>query len=77
MEPAPAGDSILQATLSPVIPGLNHDLRFFAAGSRYHPAVAGGPLSDLALSTILFKLRVGPTRYREVVPTSSGRLSNF
>ena len=27
MEPATAGDSILQATLSPVITGLNHDLR--------------------------------------------------
>jgi len=28
MEPATAGDSILQATLSPVITGLDHDLRF-------------------------------------------------
>jgi len=27
MEPATAGDSIFQATLSPVITGLNHDLR--------------------------------------------------
>ena len=27
MEPATAGDSILQARLSPVITGLNHDLR--------------------------------------------------
>ena len=27
MEPATAGESILQATLSPVITGLNHELR--------------------------------------------------
>jgi len=41
--------------------------------SQYLLAVAGGPFNDLAF----FGQRVGPTRYREVVPTFSTRLASF
>ena len=46
--------------------------RFRPGGSRYHLAVAGGPLNDLALSPVFVRLRSGPpatARWYRLPPT--------